>query len=197
MTMKCSLCGVVGLTEAEVHEAEEIVGKGWDTMCIPCAEAMARDNHDHALVYWRRIGQPAYPTTSVGSVEVVTPLQYEEIYGGTPRFGSHDGAWHVVSGEEEGIDNSLGLCDDLHNIHLICDALYISVAIHQHLGIAPPSRFEQSLWRKAELDGHDPEDADYYFHTTATLYGTGAETEARRQYNSEHSNTPEHNATPD
>lgn len=47
MSSKCQSCGVVGLTEHDVHLAEEILGEGWETMCLECARGIQRHNETH------------------------------------------------------------------------------------------------------------------------------------------------------
>ena len=47
MSSKCQSCGVVGLTENDVHLSEEILGEGWETMCIECARGIQRHNETH------------------------------------------------------------------------------------------------------------------------------------------------------
>lgn len=44
MPSKCQSCGVVGLTANDVDLAREIVGEGWETMCVPCAESYAKES---------------------------------------------------------------------------------------------------------------------------------------------------------
>jgi hypothetical protein len=41
MASSCQNCGVVGLSAHEVHLAMEILGEGWETMCIVCAKSYA------------------------------------------------------------------------------------------------------------------------------------------------------------
>jgi len=145
----------------------------------------------NVLVYWRRTGKPyAFPVENVNGVEVLTNAEYEAEYGGSPEVGLHDGDWHAVTGVKrfqdpaiwDGIDEGLGLCGDLHEIHLLCDAMYISAAIHQHLGLSLAAWDEGCMWKKSQLDGHGDEDANYYFRTIGKVYGADAEAAARRQY---------------
>lgn len=44
MSSKCQSCGVVGLTVNDVDVAREIVGEGWETMCVECAKAYAKES---------------------------------------------------------------------------------------------------------------------------------------------------------
>jgi len=137
----------------------------------------------NVLVYWRRTGKTyAFPVENLNGVEVLTPAEYEAEYGGLPEVGGHDGDWHAVTGEADGIDDGLGLCGDLHEIHLLCDAMYVSAAIHKHLGLTLAAWDEDCMWKKGQLDGHGDEDADYYFRTIRKVYGADAEAAARRQY---------------
>ena len=140
-------------------------------------------DEDKPLVYWRRRAtQNTFPAESITDVEVVTPEEYADEYGGTPELGTFDGSWHAVTKGEDGIDDELGLCGDLTEIHLLCDAMYISAAIHQRLGLKLAAWDEDCMWTRKELDGHDDEDADYYFRTIGKVYGADAEVAARRQY---------------
>lgn len=156
---------------SELHEA-------YPSKLLEQADEIEED----VLVYWRRTGSPAFPVESVSSVEVVTPEEYADEYGGTPGLGTSDGAWHAVNGDSDGIDESIGLCGDLSEIHLLCDAMHISAAIHQHLGLTLAAWGEDCMWKKGQLDSHGVEDADYYFRTIGKLYGADAEAAARRQY---------------
>jgi len=92
------------------------------------------------LVYWRRIGAPAFPAERIDDVEVLTPAEYEAEYGGSPAVGVYDGSWHALTGDSDSIEESLGLCGDLTEIHLLCDAMNISGAIHRHLGLTLAAR---------------------------------------------------------
>lgn len=47
MSRRCQSCGVVGLSENDVHLAQEILGEGWETMCIECARSIQRHNETH------------------------------------------------------------------------------------------------------------------------------------------------------
>jgi hypothetical protein len=137
---------------------------------------------DEVLVYWRRTGQPAFPVENISSVEVMTPEEYADEHEGKPNIGTYDDAWHAVHGDSDSIGEELGLCGDLSEIYLLCDAMYISAAIHHHLGLTPTECGEDYLWTKGQLDSHGIEDADYYFRTIGKVYGTAAEAAARRQY---------------
>lgn len=44
MPSKCQSCGVVGLTANDVDLARKIVGEGWETMCVECAKAYAKES---------------------------------------------------------------------------------------------------------------------------------------------------------
>lgn len=138
---------------------------------------------NNVLVYWRRTSKPDYPVENVNAVEVLTPTEYESEYGGgLPKLGNHDGGWHAINGEADGIDESLGLCGDLIEIHLLCDAMHVSAAIHQHLGLTLTPWDEDCMWTKGQLDGHGDDDAAYYFRTIGKVYGADAEAAARRRY---------------
>lgn len=49
MSSKCQSCGVVGLSANDVDLAREIVGDGWETMCVPCAESLAKHNKSESF----------------------------------------------------------------------------------------------------------------------------------------------------
>lgn len=134
------------------------------------------------LAYYRRIGQPAYPADSLNEVEVLTPKEYAENYGGEPELGPCDGDWNAVVGDVESIDEQLGLCGDLTEIGLLCDAMYISVAVHRHISHAPSVCDEDNFFRRDQLDSHDEAEAERLFATIKELYGEDAEAAARRQY---------------
>jgi hypothetical protein len=139
--------------------------------------------NQNVLAYWRRMGKPyAFPAQNINDIEVLTPAEYEAEYSSVPEVGGHDGDWHAVNGEADGIDDGLGLCGDLSAIHLLCDAMFVSAAIHQHLGLTLAAWDEDCMWRKGQLDGHGNEDAVYYFRTIGRVYGADAEAAARRQY---------------
>ena len=134
------------------------------------------------LVYWRRLGEPAFPVHGVRSVEVLAPEEYREKYGGSPSLGASAGAWNAVHGDDDCIDESLGLCGELSEVSLICDAILVSAAIHRHLGLSMSRWDEDCMWMGHQLDSHGPEDAECYFATMGEVYGADAEAAARRQY---------------
>lgn len=45
MSSKCQSCGVVGLSVQDVDLAREIIGEGWETMCVECAKSFAKESN--------------------------------------------------------------------------------------------------------------------------------------------------------
>lgn len=47
---QCTVCGVVGLSAQDVDLAREILGEGWDRMCIECAKSYATESKKFSAI---------------------------------------------------------------------------------------------------------------------------------------------------
>lgn len=134
-------------------------------------------------VYWRRLGE--FPALKPRDIEVATESEMPT----PPELGAADGDWNEMTVASEhpelDIDETLGLCGDMHDPVLIADAIIISAAIHRHLGLTPRPWDYDCLWRRCDFDSHREDDAECYFAAMRAAYGEEAEELARQRYHDE------------